>query len=123
MAEFSITRHPTYEEVRVEGVMSLAMVREIVGELAKAEDFHRRHVLWNFGLDVHPLAFHEFDNVIGMLEKVYARGTVRDKKVALVAQGPFARSVATVFKEQARSLPVSLRVFDELETARGWIEG
>lgn len=123
MTEYKIIRHPLYEEIRIVHDLDLLTVREIIGELSQSADFLRRHVLWNFGLDVLPLAFHEFDDVIGLLEKVYARAEARGKKVALVAQSSFARSVAEIFVDQARSLPMTLRVFAEPALARSWIEG
>ncbi len=123
MAGYKIIRHPNYEEIHVSGDLDLATVREVVGELRKAEDFLRRHALWQFALDVRPLAFRDFDDVIVLLEKVYARGASRGKRVALVAEGSFARSVAEMFAGQARTLPVALRVFDAAAPAREWIEG
>lgn len=123
MAGFDIFSHDNYEEIQVTGDLTVAMVREVVGELVKSPDFLTRHVVWVFGGDVRPPAFHEFNDLVALLEKVYARGRADGKKVALVTQGSFVRSVAEMFLGQARGLPVALRVFDSVDDARDWIRG
>ena len=96
------------------------MLREIITALAQAENFPSLHALWSFSPGVRPLAYHEFDEVIGFLEKLYAQGPTR-KKVALVVPVSFARATAEVFVKQAAGLPIDLRVFSTRSEAADWL--
>ena len=120
MAYYDIQRHPRYQEIRVEGGLTWGLVLEIITELAKAEGFPTLHALWTFGPNVRPLAFHEFDRVIGLLESLYARGPTA-KKVALVVPVSFARATAELFVKQAAGLPIDLRVFSTRAEAAAWL--
>lgn len=122
MTRYEIKRHATYQEIIVRTDLSLAMFREILGDLAKADDFMSLNALWAFGPDVRPPAFHEFDDIVAAVQKVYARRP-RTKRVALAMPGSFVRSVAEIFQAQAAVLPVDLRVFDTAGAARAWLEG
>ena len=122
MAGFEIIRHPDRQEITVDGDLTLALFREILQELVKADDFLRLHAVWIFGPDIRPLAFHEFDDVIAHLERLYARRPPC-KRVALVVPGAFTRSVAEMFLEVAASLPVQMRIFGDCGEARAWIRG
>ncbi len=122
MAGFDIIRHPNYQEVQVDGDLSLSILKEIFAEIAKAENFLALHALWVFGPHVRPLAFHEFDEAIAMIDKLYMRRPT-GKRVALAVPGPFARSVAEVFLAQAAKLPAQFRIFESAAKAREWIVG
>lgn len=120
MAFYDIQCFPFYQEIRVEGGLSLGLLREIITELAKAEDFPTLHAMWIFAPGVRPLPYHEFDEVIGFLEKLYAQGPTA-KKVALVVPVSFARATAEVFVKQAAGLPIELRVFSTRSEAVAWL--
>jgi hypothetical protein len=120
VAFYDIQCFSRHQEIRVEGGLSLDLLREILTELAKAEGFPTLHALWLFSPGVRPLPFHEFDDVIGLLEKLYAQGPTA-KKVALVVPVSFARATAEVFVKQAAGLPIDLRVFSTRSEASDWL--
>ncbi|MFN2371187.1 MAG: hypothetical protein ABR506_08545 [Candidatus Krumholzibacteriia bacterium] len=122
MPQYEIIRHATYHEIIVSADVTLGMFREILGELVKAENFPAMHALWFLAQDVRPPAFHEFDDMVAILQKVYATRP-RNKRVALAVPGPFVRSVAEMFQAQASALPVQMRVFETPDAARAWLEG
>ena len=122
MAGFDVIRHATYYEVHIGGTVTLPLLREILGEVAKTENWLSLNALWHFGPEVRPPAFHEFDDIIAMLDKLYARRPV-GKRVALVVPDSFSRSVADVFLGLAVRLPVQMRIFGEPQSGRAWIEG
>jgi hypothetical protein len=121
MARFEIIRHVRYQEIVVEEELTLDMFREILGVLIRAEKFPELHALWVFGPGALPPAFHHFDDMVGLLEKIYARRP-RCKRVALAVPGPFVRSVAELFLAQAARLPVQLKAFGSVDDARAWVE-
>ncbi len=122
MAGYDVIRHETYYEVSIEGTVTLPLLREVLDEVAEFPKWISLNALWTFESDVRPPAFHEFDDIIAMLDKLYARRPV-GKRVALVVPDSFSRSVADVFLGLAVRLPVQMRVFGETEVGRAWIEG
>ena len=121
MAGFDVIRHATYQEVVIEGNVTLPLLREVLDQIAKDDDWFSLNVLWLFGADIRPPAFHEFDDIIAMVDKLYVRRPT-GKRVALVVLDSFTLSVATVFQGLAVRLPVQMRIFDDPEAARAWVE-
>lgn len=122
MAAYDAIRHATYYEVTIEETVTLPLLREILDEVSGYPAWISLNALWTFSSEVRPPAFHEFDDIIAMLDKLYARRPA-GKRVALVVPDSFSRSVADVFLGLAVRLPVRMRVFGETEVARAWIEG
>lgn len=122
MARFEIIRHTQYHEIVIEDELTLDMFREIMGVLIRAERFPEMHALWVLGPGTLPPAFHHFEDMVGLLEKIYARRPP-DKRVALAVPGPFVRSVAEMFLAQAARLPVQPKIFGSVDDARAWVEG
>ena len=122
MAAYDAIRHETYYEVTIEGTVTLPLLREALDEVSEFPKWISLNAMWTFSSEVRPPAFHEFDDIIAMLDKLYARRPV-GKRVALVVPDSFSRSVADVFVGLAVRLPVQMRVFGETGAARAWIEG
>ncbi len=112
--------HEHYREVVVTGEVTVAMLQQVLAELAGTPDFLTKHVMWSFGEDARPPAFHEFEALISAIDRVYTRAP-KGKRVALVVPSSFARSVAAMFRESARQLPLEFAVFAERGAAEAWL--
>lgn len=120
MKPYAIELFPTHNEIRVNGAIELGLVRAIMEDLSRTPDFPRRQAIWIISDDVTPPPFHDFTLIIDMVREMLLPGDI-GKRVAMVVAGGLNRALVEMFRREAVSLPLQLRVFLNRDEALAWI--
>jgi hypothetical protein len=120
VSSYRIEVFPTHNEVTIDAEIRADLVGEIMAELAKTPDFPDRHAIWILSKEGMAPPFPEFTTIINLV-RGYLRPDLTDKRVALVVGGALNRALIEMFRREAVSLPLELRVFTEREEALAWL--
>ncbi len=120
MEDFRIELFPTHNEVTVLGSLDVTLIRVIMDELQETPDFPDRQAIWIFADSVVAPSFPEFGLIINLLRD-YLRPDLPTKKVGLVVGGGLNRALVEMFRSEALSLPLDLRIFAAREDALAWL--
>jgi hypothetical protein len=117
---FDIAVYPTHNEVRLAGPITIGLVREIMENLARTPDFPRRQAIWLIAEDVTPPPFPDFAVIIDIIrDRLLPDHT--SKRVALVVGGGLNRALVEMFRSEAVTLPLQLKLCLNRDEALAWI--
>jgi len=118
---YRIELFPTHNEITISGSIDTVKVKVILDELAMTPEFPMRDSIWIFDDDIVAPPFPEFERLIE-LARGYLHPDHLSKKVGLVVAGGLNRALVEMFRAEAVTLPLILRVFLSREEAVSWIE-
>ena len=91
------------------------------GSLIKLADYPDRDIIWDFRNALLKVNYEDLYKIKNFMKQKYPENVKSDRKVAIVVEGGFNLALAEEYVRIAYELPPEFQIFQDLESAKNWI--